>query len=133
MSWKVIGINDDQDHCDFCGKQGLKRVVWIENTETMQMAALGTDCAARTLGVKGTKTQKQRTFQDMATATDNQARKDVFRNHCRLVRNCFIPTDFDLGATFRQNKADGMGMVQAMDKAIVAGQMDRIARWPVTK
>lgn len=45
--YKVLGINDDQESCDCCGKQGLKRVVWIEDTETGAVMAFGTTCALK--------------------------------------------------------------------------------------
>jgi len=47
MLWKILGINDDQSTCDLCGKSELKRVVWLENTETQEVMALGTTCAAK--------------------------------------------------------------------------------------
>lgn len=45
--WTIIGINDDQDTCDCCGKKNLKKVVWMENTDTHETAAFGTTCATR--------------------------------------------------------------------------------------
>ena len=45
--YKILGINDDQEHCDLCGKKHLKRVVWIEDQETFQVFATGTTCAAK--------------------------------------------------------------------------------------
>lgn len=47
----VIGVNDDKDFCECCGKQGLKRVVWVEDTETQTVRHFGTTCA--TSPVKG--------------------------------------------------------------------------------
>lgn len=45
--YKVLGINDDKSHCECCGKQGLVRVVWIEDTETNEIHHFGTTCAMR--------------------------------------------------------------------------------------
>jgi len=45
--YNILGINDDQDTCDLCGKTGLARVVWLENTETQEVIACGTTCAAK--------------------------------------------------------------------------------------
>lgn len=45
-NYKVIGVNDDKDFCECCGKQGLKSVVWIENTETNEIKHFGSTCAA---------------------------------------------------------------------------------------
>lgn len=44
--YKVLAVNDDKDFCECCGKQGLKRVVWIEDTETQDVKHFGTTCAA---------------------------------------------------------------------------------------
>lgn len=43
--FKFLGINDDKSHCECCGKQGLKRVVWIEDCETNEIRHFGTTCA----------------------------------------------------------------------------------------
>lgn len=43
--FEVVGINDDEDFCECCGKTGLKRVVWIEDTETDVVKHFGTTCA----------------------------------------------------------------------------------------
>ncbi|ABL96747.1 hypothetical protein BcepF1.016 [Burkholderia phage BcepF1] len=43
----VKGVNDERDFCECCGKKGLKRVVWIEDTETGEIKHFGTTCAAQ--------------------------------------------------------------------------------------
>ena len=45
--FKVLGINDDRNFCECCGKSGLQRVVWIEDTETGEVKHFGTSCAAK--------------------------------------------------------------------------------------
>jgi len=45
--FKVLGINDDKNFCECCGKSGLQRVVWIEDTETGEVKHFGTSCAAK--------------------------------------------------------------------------------------
>ena len=42
----VRGVSDDADFCMCCGRTGLKRVVWIEDTETQEVRHFGTTCAA---------------------------------------------------------------------------------------
>jgi len=44
--YKVVGVSDDKDFCECCGRKGLKRVVWIEDTETQEIKHFGTTCAA---------------------------------------------------------------------------------------
>jgi hypothetical protein len=44
---KIIGVNSDKDFCACCGKQGLAKVVWIENTTDCTVLHYGTTCAAK--------------------------------------------------------------------------------------
>lgn len=44
---KVLGVNDDRDFCSCCGKEHLKRVVWIEDLETGRIDHFGTTCATK--------------------------------------------------------------------------------------
>lgn len=43
----IKGINDDENFCACCGKQGLKKVVWIEDTETGALEHFGVICALK--------------------------------------------------------------------------------------
>jgi hypothetical protein len=43
--FRVLGVNDDRSHCECCGRQGLKRVVWIEDREAGTVKHFGTTCA----------------------------------------------------------------------------------------
>jgi len=45
--FKVLGVNDDRDFCECCGKQGLARVVWVEDIETGEIRHFGTTCAEK--------------------------------------------------------------------------------------
>lgn len=45
-NFKVLGVNDDRDFCECCGKQNLKRVVWLEDLRTGAIEHRGTTCAA---------------------------------------------------------------------------------------
>lgn len=44
--FEVLGVSDDRDFCECCGKQGLKRVVFIQDHETGDIKHFGTTCAA---------------------------------------------------------------------------------------
>ena len=48
--WKIKAINEDQAVCDLCGKENLKRVVWLENEEG-EVIATGTVCASKLLKI----------------------------------------------------------------------------------
>jgi hypothetical protein len=43
----IIGVNSDKDFCECCGKQGISRVVWIENILDGTVSHYGTTCAAK--------------------------------------------------------------------------------------
>lgn len=43
--FQVKGVNDERDTCECCGKTGLKKVVWIEDTETGEIKCFGSTCA----------------------------------------------------------------------------------------
>lgn len=43
--YEVLGVNDDKDFCQCCGKVGLKRVVFIRDNETDEVRHFGTTCA----------------------------------------------------------------------------------------
>jgi hypothetical protein len=43
--FNFLGINDDKSFCECCGRQGLKQVVWVEDTETGEIKHFGTTCA----------------------------------------------------------------------------------------
>lgn len=43
--FQVVGVNDDKDFCECCGKKGLKRVVFIRDNETGEVKHFGTTCA----------------------------------------------------------------------------------------
>ena len=76
----VKGVNDEQSFCCCCGKSGLKRVVWIEDTETGAIGHYGTTCAespAKAFGVTGEIRSAVRKFQSdakkAAKAAENAA------------------------------------------------------------
>lgn len=43
--FKILGICDNVNACDCCGKQGLQKTVAIENCETGAIGYFGTSCA----------------------------------------------------------------------------------------
>jgi len=73
----VKGINDEQSFCSCCGKQNLKRVVWIEDTETGDINHFGTSCAenpAKAFGVASEIRKAVRAYDKAAKDTARQAR-----------------------------------------------------------
>ena len=45
MSHTIVAINSAETFCQCCGKQKLKRVVWIRNDTTGETKHFGTTCA----------------------------------------------------------------------------------------
>lgn len=45
MSHTIVAINNAATFCECCGKQNLKRVVWIRNDTTGETKHFGTTCA----------------------------------------------------------------------------------------
>lgn len=45
--YEVLAVNDDRDFCECCGKEGLKKVVWIRNNETDEIKHFGVICAGK--------------------------------------------------------------------------------------
>lgn len=56
-AFKVLGVNDDSDTCDCCGKTGLKKVVWIEETLSGAINKFGVVCAANPAKAFGLKSE----------------------------------------------------------------------------
>ena len=52
--YNVLGITDELDYCEVCGKRGLKRVVVLQNCETGEEIHAGCDCAGYLLNGKKT-------------------------------------------------------------------------------
>ena len=74
----VKGVNDEQNFCSCCGKSGLKRVVWIEDTETGVVSHFGTTCAespAKAFGVTAEIRAAVRKFQSDAKKAVKAAEK----------------------------------------------------------
>lgn len=65
-----LGINDDRDTCECCGRTNLKRVVWIEDTETGEVKHYGTTCATNPAKAFGHKINK-----DIRTASASFERR----------------------------------------------------------
>ena len=43
--FQVVAVNDERDFCECCGRTGLKRVVWILDSEAGEVKHFGTTCA----------------------------------------------------------------------------------------
>ena len=90
--FKVLGINDDRDTCDCCGKTGLKRVVWIEDTETLQVSCFGTSCAAnpaKAFGLKKEIAKAVREYDKQQAAARQERRNAALTEACRKAASTY--------------------------------------------
>lgn len=80
--FQIKGINDDTDFCMCCGKQGLKKVVWIEDAETGSLEHFGVICAlnpSKAFGIgKSDLSFHEKSFKAIQDA--------ITRKACRLYR-----------------------------------------------
>lgn len=76
LTYRVHGITDDTDTCEFCGKIELRRVVMLavldDGEETGELIYAGTTCAARMISGSGARVSVTR-VRDAATAADRIA------------------------------------------------------------
>jgi hypothetical protein len=45
--YRIKGIDDNESVCGVCGKEKLKRVVWLEDMKTLNVFPAGSSCAAK--------------------------------------------------------------------------------------
>ena len=83
--FRVKGVNDEKDTCECCGKEGLKRVVWIEDTETLEVRHFGTSCAANPAKAFGLGREIKRAVREF-DATVKKAKADA--HNAAIVAAC---------------------------------------------
>ena len=76
--FKILGTNGDQDVCDICGRVDLQKVVWLEDSESGQVFAAGTVCAAK----MAKWTVKE--IKSAAREADNRKRKSIMAANSRI-------------------------------------------------
>lgn len=92
MRFKVKGVNDEKDTCECCGKEGLKRVVWIEDTETLEVRHFGTTCAAnpaKAYGLKREIASAVREWEAAASKAKRDARNVAILKACSDVAESY--------------------------------------------
>lgn len=85
---KVLGVNDDRDTCQCCGKEGLKRVVWlaIDDSEPVHY---GTTCAAKVAGISGrwTSNRADALAEQLRKREERMARYAALADHAQAMAN----------------------------------------------
>jgi hypothetical protein len=85
--YKVKGINDEQDTCMCCGKTGLKRVVWIEDTDTGDINHFGTTCAKSPAKAIGIGREIDKAVREYVSA---RKRKAIADHHAKIREACEV-------------------------------------------
>ena len=75
-NFKVLGVNDDRDFCECCGKEGLKKVVWIEHCDTGDVQHFGTSCAASPVKGFGLKKEIAKAGREWSKELDRRKREE---------------------------------------------------------
>lgn len=77
MPFKAIETTDTVTTCDCCGKHGLKKtVVLARNGDVEDRFFYGVDCAAAALGMKATKTVRQRPIEQINAAAERANKRE---------------------------------------------------------
>lgn len=149
---RVVGVNDDADFCTCCGRVGLKRVVWIADSDFPGSPShYGTTCAGKVMGWKGTKTsmdnkaaQLAREYQEGVNAASRVVRilaGDVVRVGCSYA----LPEDAEamgslMEAARKSRAAEPTWMPRAntesevtLNRFMTAAQERRNAKYPEFK
>lgn len=124
MAYKFIASNDDKDFCSCCGKQGLKRVVWLEHTETTEISHYGTHCAALLM-----MPAKAKTAGDKSRIVEQAAMKAL-----EQIRNSFLEKN-NASSYWKTVYATGKDLIAAgveKDFGFVSGKTDVFCNyvWP---
>jgi hypothetical protein len=109
--YRVLGFNDEQTVCDFCGRDHLKATVILEDTSEGNegtIVRVGTSCAVRATAVPGVRTRAQLDRHVAAAATEIrelQHRHDtavqVLAAPARLHRNWVSALNAPFGPNYR--------------------------------
>jgi hypothetical protein len=119
---RAIGFNDEQDHCDRCGKPELKGTVILADEDNTEAGRYGTSCAAKIIaestGVKVTVTRNDalRTERNRRDTVMNYLRKAsaALADNDPAIAQWFI-WDMRRDAVAVPHRADELAIVAAVD------------------
>ena len=80
MRYEAVGVTDERDTCDICGKTGLKRVVVLRDDEGEYIYA-GTTCAAKPLG---------RSSREVKAIVENLERAQAAQERADQLRTSYL-------------------------------------------
>lgn len=66
--WKVLGVTEDRNVCECCGKQNLKKTVALEN-EAGEIRYMGVNCAAKAMIGKNSKSKADQIWKEATAIT----------------------------------------------------------------
>lgn len=91
--FKIIAVNDEYDFCTCCGRQGLKRVVMMQQLDAdgnveVYAEPFGTSCAAKLLGYRNPSSSiTKRKIEEIATAEMKAAK---IERHRQIMRDAIV-------------------------------------------
>lgn len=62
--WKVLGVTEDKNVCECCGKPNLKKTVALENESSGEIKYMGVDCASKAMIGKKNKATADRIWKE---------------------------------------------------------------------
>lgn len=128
--FRMVGINDDASECSCCGRQGLKRVVWlmpldVDGNPEGDAAPYGTSCAATLMGYAYPKSSaSKRKIEAEAVMAMRQTVEDAVTG----IRKAHMTR---LGAYFVLN--DLVAEVQAGRMTLKQAEEERERRFPLLR
>lgn len=136
--YQFLGVNDDRDFCECCGKVDLKRVVWIEDLEEGTIKHFGVVCAQNPAKAFGNKVSAS--IRSAATNFDRRVResrnwawwevKVLFRQTMMRVsddRTTYVLTSE--GEALRDKLADIHYRMTYMDGSVKCDAMNEYDKW----
>lgn len=91
--FKIIAVNDEADYCTCCGRQGLKRVVMMQQLDAdgnveVYSEPFGTSCAAKLLGYRNPSSPAtKRKIEEIGIALEKVA---MIQRHKEIMENANV-------------------------------------------
>ena len=120
--YRIMGTDDSEDTCSCCGRQGLKRVVWVAPLDPDggiedSPAPYGTTCAARLLGYTYSSAKEavgvKKLVESEAVLAEVRARVETYQN--------LLAQDFPVTSIVRTTNRWGVPIAEV---TLTGGPMD---------
>lgn len=82
MPFKMLGISNDVDSCECCGRTGLRKTIILGKLDpdgsVTDVLHFGTSCAGKALAIKATKAAIERMATDAQTKIEQEERNRIW-------------------------------------------------------